>query len=187
MMGPLIILSGPSGAGKSTVINRLLETSGLPLRQAVTVTTRDRRPGEQDGVHYHFWTRPKFEEELRAGAFLEDAAVFGNLYGTLRREVEPYRAQGMGVILVIDVQGAATVRRKCPDSVSIFLKAPSMEEYERRLRLRHTEDEAAIQRRLTGARREEAQAGAYNHVIVNDTVERTVAELREIIQRSFAG
>jgi len=183
--GPLIIVSGPSGAGKSTVISRLLETSDLPLRQAVTVTTRGKRPAEVDGVHYYFWTREQFEEQLQAGAFLEYAPVFGNWYGTLWSEVEPYRLEGKGVILVIDVQGAATVRRVCPDSVSIFLRAPAPEEYERRLRLRHTEDEAGIQRRLTEALREEARAGEYDYVLVSDTVERTVAELRQRIQRQF--
>src|SRR4051794_38791141 len=109
MQGPLIILSGPSGAGKSTVIKRLLDVSGLRLRVAVTVTTRDKRLGEVDGVHYHFWSRQKFEEEVRAGAFLEHANVFGHWYGTPLLEVEPYRAAGIGVILVIDVQGAALV------------------------------------------------------------------------------
>jgi guanylate kinase len=185
MKGPLIIVSGPSGAGKSTVVKRLLETSSLPLRQAVTVTTRAPRQGEVDGVHYHFWTREKFEQHERAGDFLEHATVFDNRYGTLLSEVDQYRVQGKGVILVIDVQGAATVRTKCPDAVSIFLKAPSPEEYERRIRLRHTEDEAAIQRRLAEALAEEARAGEYDYVIPSETVERTVTELQARIQDQF--
>src|SRR5437016_4600439 len=113
--GPLIILSGPSGSGKSTVIKRLLETTDLPLRLSVSATTRKVRKGEQEGVHYYFWTRPQFEAERDKGGFLEWAEVLGNYYGTLRREVEPYRQQGVGVILDIDVQGAAQVRRQCPD------------------------------------------------------------------------
>src|SRR4051794_30791344 len=123
MKGPLIILSGPSGCGKSTVLQRLLQTTSLPLRLAVSATTRGPRPGERGGVQYYFWDREHFEEELQAGAFLESAEVYGNYYGTLRREVEPYREQGTGVILEIDVQGAANVRRVCPENVSFFLQA----------------------------------------------------------------
>jgi guanylate kinase len=185
MKGPLVILSGPSGSGKSTVLAQLLRTTDVPLRLAVSATTRKPRPGESDGVHYHFWPRSKFEATVAAGAFLEWADVFGNCYGTLRSEVEPFREQGVGVILEIDVQGAAAVRKVCPDAVSIFLKAPSPEIYEQRLRQRHTEDEATIQRRLAGARREEARIGEYDHVVVNDVVERAVAESQAIIRRSF--
>src|SRR5262245_32854062 len=112
---PLIILSGPSGSGKSTVICGLLAPGDLRLRLSVSVTTRPPRPGERDGVHYYFWTRERFEAERAAGGFLEWAEVHGNCYGTLRREVEPYREQGWGVILDIDVQGAAQVRVQCPD------------------------------------------------------------------------
>src|SRR5262245_65284168 len=137
--GPLIILSGPSGSGKSTIVRRLL-ASGLPLRLAVSATTRREREGEQDGVHYHFWTRERFEQEAAAGAFLEWAEVFGNRYGTLRSEVEPYRLRGLGVLLEIDVQGAAAVREKCPDAVSVFLRASSLATYEQRLRDRRSEE-----------------------------------------------
>src|SRR5438105_3128227 len=110
-LAPLIILSGPSGCGKSTVVARLLATGEFSLRLSVSVTTRPPRPGERDGVAYHFWTRERFEQERQAGAFVEWAEVHGNYYGSLRREIDPYRAQGTGVILVIDVQGAAQVRR----------------------------------------------------------------------------
>src|SRR5215510_9512995 len=113
--GPLIILSGPSGVGKSTVVGRLLAGGDPPLRLSVSATTRPRRPGEVDGVHYHFWTRERFAKELAAGAFLEHAEVHDQLYGTPRAEVDPYRERGMGVILDIDVQGAASIRRLYPD------------------------------------------------------------------------
>jgi guanylate kinase len=185
--GPLIILSGPSGTGKSTVIRRLLAAHDLPLRLSVSVTTRQPRAGEVDGVDYHFWTRECFEQEIRAGGFLEWAEVFGALYGTLRREVEPVREQGQGVLLEIDVQGAAQVRGHCPEAVSIFLKAPSLETYEQRLRKRHTEREAALQRRLEGARRELARAGEYDHQVVNDDLDRAVVEVEGIIRRQFGG
>jgi guanylate kinase len=186
MKGPLIIVSGPSGCGKSTVLDRLRRTTDLPLHLAVSATTRAPRRGELNGKNYYFWTRERFEEEQKAEAFLEWANVYGNCYGTLRSEVEPFRAHGTGVILEIDVQGAASVRRLCPDNVSIFLKAPSPEVYRQRLEKRHTEDEATIQRRLAKALEEEAQSASYNYVIVNGDLEPTVAELQAIIRRSFA-
>src|SRR5947209_1000026 len=108
--GPLIILSGPAGSGKTVAIQRLLQEFPYPLRQSVSATTRSPRAGEQDGVHYHFWTRERFQEEVDRGGFLEWAEVHGNRYGTPQSEVEPYLANGIGVILVIDVQGAEQVR-----------------------------------------------------------------------------
>jgi guanylate kinase len=183
--GPLIIVSGPSGSGKSTVIERLLAAESLPLHLSVSATTRPARPGEHDGVDYYFWDRARFEQEVAAGGFLESAEVFGNCYGTLRREVEPYRAQGTGVMLDIDVQGCAQVRGQCPDAVTIFLKAPSLEVLEQRLRSRGTESEASIQRRLQGARAELARAGEYEYQVVNDELDATVSQLAEIVKKAF--
>jgi guanylate kinase len=185
--GPLIILSGPSGSGKSTVVERLLQEGGLQLRRSVTATTRAPREGERDGAHYHFWPRERFERERDAGALLEWADVFGALYGTPRSEVEPHREHGQGVVLVIDVQGAAQVRARCPDAVSIFLLPPSRQELERRLRERGTDGEAAIRRRLEGALRELARTGEYDFWVVNRDLGRAVAELHEIIGRQFGG
>lgn len=184
--GPLIILSGPSGSGKSTVVARLLAMPGWRLRLSVSATTRRRRDAEVDGVHYHFWDREQFGKAIDAGAFLEWAEVFGNFYGTPRQEVEPFRDQGWGVLLEIDVQGAAQVRQKVPDAVSIFLRAPSLEVYEQRLRSRGTEDEATIQRRVAGARAELAHASAYDYQVINDDLDRAVAELAAIIRNQFA-
>src|SRR5262245_44514017 len=132
--GILLIVSGPSGSGKSTVIRALLDRCSRPLRLSVSATTRAPRPGEQDGADYHFWTRPRFQAEVAAGAFLEHAEVHGQLYGTLRREVEPFRRQGTGVVLDIDVQGGAAVRRACPDAVSVFLRTTSLDILAQRLR-----------------------------------------------------
>jgi guanylate kinase len=183
--GPLIIVSGPAGVGKSTVVARLLKESSLPLRRSVSVTTRPPRPGETDGVDYHFWTRERFQEQEAAGAFLESATVHGrDQYGTLRSEVDGHRAAGKGVVLVIDVQGAAQVRQRCPDAVSIFLNAP-WEELVRRLTGRGTEDEGVVRRRLDTARDELRRVGEYDHEIVNVNMEETVSRLRDLIAGYF--
>jgi guanylate kinase len=185
MKGPLIILSGPSGCGKSTVTARLLARGDLPLRQSVSATTRPPRGRERDGVHYHFWTQERFEEGIRAGGFLEWAEVYGNYYGTPRSEVEPYRERGVGVILVIDVQGAAQVLAKCPDAITVFLRTSSWEECERRLRDRRQDDEAAIRRRLATAREELARAGEYQFEVINDDLDSAVEQLHAIVGRQF--
>ncbi len=183
--GPLIILSGPAGSGKSTLVRDLLAAGDLRLRRSISATTRPPRYNEVDGRDYHFWSRERFEQEIAAGRFLEWADVFGELYGTPSSEVEPYRGRGVGVVLVIDVQGAATVRQKCAEAVSIFLHAPAMEDYEQRMRRRHSESEETLQRRLAGARREVARAGEYYYQVVNDDLGRAVAQVREIIQGLF--
>jgi guanylate kinase len=186
----LIIVSGPSGSGKSTVIARLLErinAGGVRLRLSVSATTRPPRPGEKDGTHYHFWTPERFEKELASGAFLEHAQVHGCYYGTLRSEVEPFRQQGLGVILDIDVQGAAQVRRQCPDQVSVFLRTSSWEAYEQRLRKRGTESEQAIERRLAAGRRELEHAAEYDYQVVNDDLNTAVEELAAIVRHQFEG
>ena len=122
---------------------------------------------------------------LERGAFLESARVHGNCYGTLWSEVTEPRRQGVGVILVIDVQGAATVRKRCPDSVSIFLAPPSLAVLEQRLRLRGTEDEATLRRRLEQARRELARRGEYDHVVTNDDLDGAVARVKALLAALF--
>jgi guanylate kinase len=183
--GPLVVLSGPSGSGKTTVVDRLLATTRLPLRRAVTATTRPERPGEQDGVHYHFWTPQRFQEAIDHGELLEWAVVHGrDYYGTPRDEVEPVREQGKGVILIIDVQGAARIRELYPgDHLSVFLWTTE-EEYERRLRQRG-ETEESIRRRLATARDELARRGEFDRTIRNDDLTTAVADLEEAI-RAYA-
>jgi len=184
-LGPLIVVSGPSGSGKSTLIARTLSVFGPGLRHSVSATTRAPRAGEVDGVQYHFWTREQFEAGIAAGKFLEYATVFGkDYYGTPRSEVEPYRLQGMAVILDIDVQGAGQLRRTCPDAYLVFVDTPPGE-FERRLRERGTDSEAAIQRRLGEAKMELARAGEFDVRLMNEDLDRAVAELCEIIRRRF--
>lgn len=183
---PLIVVSGPSGVGKTTVVDRLLSFAKLPMRRAVTATTRDKRDDEADDINYHFWSREKFEAARESGQMLEWAVVYGrDYYGTPRSEVDPYRASGIGVVLVIDVQGAAKVRQSCPDCLSVFVKAPNFEVLEARLRGRGSESEERIQKRLETAREELERAGEFDHVIVNEDLDRAVAELERLVRDRF--
>jgi guanylate kinase len=179
---PLVIVSGPSGSGKSTVISRVVAMGDLPLRVSISATTRPVRPGEEDGVHYYFWTRTRFQDELRQGSFLEHALVHGHCYGTLRSEVEPYRRAGKMVILEIDVQGADTIRREVKEVRSIFLTAPSLAVYEERLRNRGTENEERVQARLAAARQELERAPSYDHIVMNDLIDGAVREVHAILK-----
>jgi guanylate kinase len=181
--GRLVILSGPSGSGKSTVVTSLLKHCPLPLALSISATTRAARPGEQDGREYYFMTPERFERLRQENRFLECADVFGNWYGTLRSEVDDRRRRGQWVVLEIDVQGALSVMEQEPQAISIFLKTPSAEEYERRLRGRKTEDEATIAKRLDGARRELALAERYRFQVINDRVERAVEEICNILKQ----
>jgi len=186
-IGPLVVVSGPSGVGKTTVVDRLLARTALPLRRAVTATTRAPRDGEIDGTQYHFWTRDEFLNAVTDGRMLEHAEVHGrHYYGTPRAEVDQYRGAGKGVLLVIDVQGAEQVRKTYPgDHLSVFIDAPSDAELEARLRSRQTESEDAIKRRLESARREVARAGEFDHRVVNRDLDEAVAALEQLIQAQF--
>jgi guanylate kinase len=185
---PLIIVSGPAGSGKSTLIQRVLKEAKYPLRLAVSATTRQSRRGERDGVDYHFWSPDRFEKELAAGAFLEHAVVHGqNYYGTPRSEVDGWRDKGYGVILDIDVQGAAQVKAVYPEAKSVFIKLPHFQMYEQRIRQRGTETEESIARRLATARRELARIGEYDYVVVNDDLETATREFLGLIERLMRG
>jgi guanylate kinase len=181
----VVILSGPSGAGKSTVVQRLLRESPVPLRLSVSATTRAARPGEVDGVHYHFLSPEEFQRRRERGEFLECKEVFGqgDWYGTLRSEVATGHAAGKWVLLEIDVQGALAVLEQIPDAVTIFLHPGSLEELTERLTRRGTESSPALARRLDVARAEMQFIGAYQYEVINDTVDRAVQEICNILQR----
>jgi len=180
--GRLIILSGPSGSGKSTVIDRLLADPPVPLAVSHSLTTRPPRPDDTHAKQYTHVSRDEFLQRVRRGELLEYAEVSGHLYGTPREPVQRALQEGKWLLLEIDVQGALAVKRQMPEAVMIFLKAPSISAYEQRLRARGTNTEEEIQRRLELARRELAAAEQYDYQVVNDRVDRAVAELRTILQ-----
>ena len=178
--GMLIVLSGPSGSGKGTIIKSLLN-SRRDTVLSISVTTRQPRPGEIDGIHYFFRTREEFLEMISSGDLLEYAEYNGNFYGTPEESIKKWLAEGKNVLLEIEVQGAAQVMDHRSDLVSIFITIPSMEELERRLRDRGTENEDTIRGRMEVARRELTRAFRYDYVVLNDEVDLAVGRINTII------
>ena len=178
--GKTFIICGPSGVGKGTVVARLL-ASDPTLYFSVSATTRAPRAGEENGVHYHFLTRETFEQWIDAGDFLEYAEYVGNLYGTPRLYVDQAMEQGRDVLLDIEIQGAEQVRQKRPETVRIYVAPPSWTELERRLVGRGTEDMAKVRSRLARGREEFAAAREFDYLVINDSVDRAVDELRAIM------
>jgi guanylate kinase len=179
--GTLFIVAAPSGAGKSTLVNALLEREpGISL--SISHTTRPPRPGEEYGRHYYFVERAEFEREVAEGIFLEHAEVHGNFYGTSRRTVQGLLQQGRDVLLEIDWQGAAQIRKAKPDCVSVFILPPSRAELERRLRGRGSDSAEVIERRLRNSRGEIAHAHEFDYIIVNDRFEDALDGLRAVVR-----
>ena len=181
--GLLIVISGPSGVGKDTLIKRLLELD-RNVRYSVSCTTRPPRPGEVDGVDYSFVSPERFQQLIDEGAFLEYATYNGNLYGTLAERVERARADGHDIVLKIEVQGAEHVRKRVPDAVFIFVAPPSTQELARRQEARNSETSEDMALRREIAAQEMELAKRYDHVVVNDELERAVAEVLAIIQKA---
>ena len=178
--GKCFIISGPSGVGKSTVLHALMEKR-KNVYFSVSATTRDPRPGEEDGVHYHFLDVDTFRQWIANDEFLEYAEFVGNFYGTPRRFVDEAMERGEDVILDIEVQGAIQVTSKRPDAVRIFIAPPSWAELERRLTDRGTDSPDKIQKRLLRAKVEFQTAHTYDNFVINNTVEEAVEELNAIM------
>lgn len=176
----VFVITGPSGVGKGTLIRGLMER--LPrLELSVSATTRAPRPGERDGVDYHFMSPHEFERHVQAGDFVEHADYAGRRYGTLRSELDGRVARGTPVVLEIEVQGARQIRGTMPDAVQVFLAPPSLEALRTRLVGRGTDDGPEVQRRLRVARQELQAQSEFGYVVVNDRLEDALERLAEIV------
>ena len=179
------MITGPSGVGKGTLIRTLLER--IPeLELSVSATTRAPRPGEEDGVDYHFLTDGEFERRVRSGDFVEHASYSGRRYGTLRDELERRTRDGRPVVLEIEVQGARQIARTMPEAVRIFVAPPSEEALRTRLIGRGTDDPEQVEERLRTAREELAAQDEFAHVVVNDRLEDAVAALEGVVRAALA-
>jgi guanylate kinase len=179
-MSIVYIVSAPSGSGKSTLVNELFKVA-RHLDFSISYTTRPPRGSEQNGKEYFFVTKEEFEAMIAADEFLEYANVFGNYYGTARRFLRLAEGSGNDLLLDIDVQGAAQIKKKIPEAVSIFILPPGREQLEWRLRNRGLDSEAVIRRRLDTARREIENYSKYDYILVNDRLEQATDELKAIV------
>ena len=183
--GLLIVYSGLSGVGKGTILKELMPMKDLNLAYSVSMTTRKPREGEVDGVDYFFVSKKRFLEAVKNGELLEHARFVDNDYGTPRDYVEKMRNEGKNVILEIEIRGAKQILKKCPDALSIYIVPPSIEELERRLRERSTEDEETIMKRVAKAKREMKDTDLYEHVVCNDNLDTAIEEVRQIILKEI--
>ena len=184
-MAKVFVITGPSGVGKGTLIRALFDR--IPaLELSVSATTRPPRPGEQDGVAYHFLSREQFTDRVEQGDFVEHAEYSGNRYGTLRSELERRVRAGVPVVLEIEVQGARQVREKMPEAVQVFIAPPSRETLRTRLVGRGTDSPDQVQRRLETADAELAAQPEFPHVVVNDRLEDAIEDLVGVVERELA-
>ena len=176
----LLVISGPSGVGKDSVIQHLRETI-TNCHFAITATTRDKRPGEINGKDYIFLDKVSFSEKIRLDQFLEYAQVYGNWYGIPTKQVTDALSDGNDVIIKADVKGASTIKKKVDGSILIFIKPPSTLDLEKRLKKRHTEDEAELNLRLATAKEELSKIDIFDYIVVNDDVIEASEEIKRII------
>jgi guanylate kinase len=185
-VAPVFVITGPSGVGKGTLIRGLLERVPT-LELSVSATTRAPRPGERDGVDYHFLSDEEFDSRLAAGDFLEHAEYSAHRYGTLRSELERRLAAGVPVVLEIEVQGARQVRQAMPEAVAVFIAPPSVDALRARLVGRGTDSTEQVDERLRTAQRELGARPEFAHVVVNDRLEQATGKLVRIVQRVLSG
>lgn len=178
----LVILSGPSGVGKDAVLERM-KASRLPFKYVTTITTRAQRPGEQDGLDYHFASQQDFKKLIDQDELLEWAEVYGNYYGVPKAPVRSALSKGLDVVVKVDVQGAATIKKIAPEAVFIFLLPPSLDELTRRLSRRLTESPETLKRRLDTAPKELSQLKMFDYFVVNheDKIDQAVSEISAVI------
>lgn len=180
MPGNLFIVSAPSGAGKTSLVSALLK-SGQPIALSISYTTRPPRPGEQNGKDYHFVSREMFLEMAKEGDFLESAEVYGNFYGTSQPWIEQQLAAGRDVLLEIDWQGAAQVRRLMPHAISIFILPPSLAALETRLKGRGQDSAEVIARRLHAAQEDISHVVEFDYAIINDSLDEALQQLVAVV------
>ena len=177
--GKLFIISGPSGAGKGTICQRLIADTKVEL--SVSMTTRNPRPGEVEGINYYFTSKEEFQREIAAGGFLEHAQVYGNYYGTPKAKVIEKLSQGIDVVLEIDIQGALNVKEAYPNGIFIFILPPSMHELRKRITGRGSETEEAINLRLSQTLKEISYIDKYDYCVVNGELEEAVDRVKSIV------
>mgnify|MGYP004670069341 CR=1 FL=1 len=181
--GGVFIISGPSGSGKDTVLTELFRTNPN-LSFSISSITRGMRPGEREGEKYHFISREEFEEMIRLDKLLEHNTFVGNYYGTPREPVETAIEEGRDIIIEVDVNGAAQIREKLPEAVSIFIMPPSFSELKRRLVGRGTESEDVINKRMASALNEIKRSVEYDYIIVNDSITAAADDIMTVISSS---
>jgi guanylate kinase len=179
--GKLIVISAPSGAGKTTIAREILKRNPS-LEFSVSATTRPMRMGEEHGRDYFFLTREEFERRVHAGEFVEWEEIYGNLYGTLRSELEPALRNGRHLLFDLDVKGGLSIKRQYPDALLIFIEPPSMEVLRQRLQNRRTEDAATFARRMERVAMEMEAGKAFDRHCVNDELARAVEEVQALVQ-----
>jgi guanylate kinase len=180
--GKIVVVAAPSGAGKTSIAREILRTHPA-MRFSVSATTRPKREGEQHGKDYFFLTKEEFKSRLAAGEFVEWEEIYGNYYGTLQCEVDAALARGMQILFDVDVKGALSIKQKYPQALLIFISPPSLAVLEERLRGRHTENAETLARRMERVPMEMAQAPKFDRVVINDTLDRAIAEVQEIVEQ----